>query len=119
VSGPGRTRRPIEPLLWLLFSGGGVAAALVGPILLLLFGLVFALGWIDPPRYDDLHALMSNWLTRLVLFGICLLSLFHFAHRFRYTLWDGLQLKHGVITMACYGAAIVGSVLAVVLLLDL
>ena len=118
MSGHGR-KRSAEPLLWLLFSGGGVVAALVAPIFRLLFGLVFPLGWIDPPRYDDLHGLMSNWLTRIVLFGICTLSLFHFAHRFRYTLWDGLQLKHGILTMACYGAALVGTVLAALLLLQL
>ena len=118
-AGGRRRRRPIEPLLWLLFSGGGVVAGLLGPILLLLFGLAFPLGWVDPPSYAALHDLFSNPLTRLVLFGLCVLALFHFAHRFRYTLWDGLQLKHGVITVACYGTAIVGSVLAAVLLLQL
>ena len=35
----------IEPLLWLLFSAGGVLAALLIPVLLLLFGLVFPAGW--------------------------------------------------------------------------
>ncbi|MCI0686020.1 MAG: hypothetical protein L0Y54_02105 [Sporichthyaceae bacterium] len=115
----GRKRRPIEPLLWLLFSGGGVMAGLFFPILVLLFGLAFPLGWIDPPSYADLHGLFSNWITRLVLFGVCMLALFHFAHRFRFTLWDGLQLKHGVITAACYGTAVVGTVLAAILLLQL
>ena len=42
-------RRQVEPLLWMLFSAGGVAAALLIPVLLVLFGLVFPLGWLPPP----------------------------------------------------------------------
>ena len=34
-------RRPIEPLLWLLFSAGGVMAALFIPATLFLFGVAF------------------------------------------------------------------------------
>jgi fumarate reductase subunit D len=39
------TRR-LEPLAWLLFSAGGVLAAMVLPVLVLLFGLAFPLGWL-------------------------------------------------------------------------
>jgi len=40
--------------------------------------------------------------------------LFHWAHRFRYTLYDGLQIKHlnEVIFFCCYGGAILGTVVA-------
>ena len=50
---------------------------------------------------------------------LCTLSLFHWAHRFRYTLYDGLQIKHlnEVINLLCYGGAIVGSVVAAYLML--
>jgi fumarate reductase subunit D len=108
-----------EPFLWLLFSAGGVAAALLIPILLLLFGVVFPLGWISPPDYDHLHAVVTNPLTRLVLLGLCVLALFHWAHRFRYTLYEGLQLKHlyRVISVFCYGGALVGSAVSAYLLL--
>ncbi|HEY7485012.1 MAG TPA: fumarate reductase subunit FrdD [Streptosporangiaceae bacterium] len=103
-----------EPFLWLLFSAGGVVAALFIPALLLLFGIVFPLGWITAPDYDHMHTVMTNPLTRIVLLGVCVLALFHWAHRFRYTLYEGLQLKHLglVITVFCYGGAIVGSVVA-------
>jgi fumarate reductase subunit D len=43
-----RKRSP-EPLLWLLFSAGGVASALFVPVLVLLFGLAFPFGWLSPP----------------------------------------------------------------------
>ena len=42
------TRRRVEPLVWLMFSAGGVLAAVFLPILILLFGLAFPLGWLDP-----------------------------------------------------------------------
>jgi fumarate reductase subunit D len=108
------SKRPIEPFLWLLFSAGGVLAALFLPILVFLFGVAFPLKWISSPRHDDLLALLRNPLTLIVLFVLCALALFHWAHRFRYTLYDGLQIKHlnGLINLICYGGAIVGSVTA-------
>jgi fumarate reductase subunit D len=111
-------RRHPEPLLWMLFSAGGVASALLMPILVALFGLAFPLGWLQPPPHTHLLAVLSNPLTRVVLFGLCLLSLFHWAHRFRHTLYDGLQIKHlnEVIAVICYGGAIVGTVAAAYLL---
>ena len=111
-------RRPIEPLLWLLFSAGGVMAALLLPSLLLLFGAAFPLGWLQPPSHASLVTVIGHPLARVVLFVLCTLSLFHAAHRFRYTLYDGLQIKHlnEVINLLCYGGAIVGSVAAAYLL---
>jgi fumarate reductase subunit D len=112
-------RRPIEPFLWLLFSAGGVVTALLVPVLLFLFGLAFPLGWISPPDHAHLYAVLSHPISRIVLFGLCVLGLFHWAHRFRYTLHDGLQLKRidTQIEVACYGAALLGSAAAGYLLL--
>jgi fumarate reductase subunit D len=114
-------KRPIEPLLWMLFSAGGVLAALLLPILLFLFGLAFPMGRWAPPSHEYLLHLLGHPLTRVVLFLLCMLSLFHWAHRFRYTLYDGLQIKHlnEVINLACYGGAIAGSVVAGYLLATL
>jgi fumarate reductase subunit D len=109
-----------EPLLWTLFSAGGVAAALVAPVLLFLFGVALPLGWLKEPSYEHLRAVLEHFLTRLILLVVFVLALFHAAHRFRYTLYDGLQIKHlnEVINVLCYGGAIVGSVLAAYLLLQ-
>ncbi|MGH3712596.1 MAG: fumarate reductase subunit FrdD [Micromonosporaceae bacterium] len=108
-----------EPFLWLLFSAGGMAAALLVPVLLILFGIAFPLGWLPAPDHGELLALLRHPLTKLVLFGFCVLALFHWAHRFRFTLHEGLQLKRlrPVIVVACYGGAVVGSVVAGYLLL--
>jgi fumarate reductase subunit D len=112
-------KRTVEPFLWLLFSAGGMLAAMLIPVLLLLFGVAFPLGWLTPPDHAHLLALLRFPVTRLVLLGLCVLALFHWAHRFRYTLYDGLQLKrYGDIIIAfCYGLATVGSVVAANLLL--
>jgi fumarate reductase subunit D len=104
----------IEPFLWLLFSAGGVLAALLIPVLVFLFGLAFPLGWIAPPGHEHLLAVLRHPVARLVVFLLCALSLFHWAHRFRYTLYDGLQIKHlnELVNILCYGGAVVGSVAA-------
>lgn len=112
------TKRPKEPFFWTLFSMGGVVAAFFIPVQLFLFGLAFPLGWLTPPSYESLAALAHNPIVRLYLFVLCSLPLFHWAHRFKYTLYDGLQIKHlnEVINTFCYGGAIVGTVLAAYLL---
>jgi fumarate reductase subunit D len=111
-------KRHPEPLLWMLFSAGGVLSGMLMPILVLLFGVAFPLGWLAAPSYEQILAVIGNPLTRLALFGLCVLSLFHWAHRFRHTLYDGLQIKHlnEVIALLSYGAAGVGSVVAAYLL---
>ena len=105
------TRRRVEPLVWLMFSAGGVLAAVFMPILILLFGLAFPLGWLHPPDHQHLLAVISHPLTLVVVLGLFVLTLVHSAHRFRYTLYDGLQIKKKrTLAVLCYGAAIVGSV---------
>ena len=93
---------------------GGTVAAFLIPIHLLLFGLAQPLGWIEGPSYDSLLSLIRHPLARLYLLVLLSLPLFHWAHRFRYTLYDGLKLKHltELIAVICYGSALVGSVLA-------
>ena len=111
-------KRHPEPLLWMLFSAGGVLSGMLLPILVLLFGIAFPLGWLAPPTRDQLLAVLSNPVTRIVVFSLCALSLFHWAHRFRHTLYDGLQIKHlnEVIALVSYGGAVAGSVVAAYLL---
>ncbi len=108
------SKRSNEPLLWLLFSAGGVVAALAIPVHLFLFGLAFPLGWIKSPSYESLMALIRHPLAAPYLLVVCSLPLFHWAHRFRYTLFDGLQIKHlnELINTFCYGGAILGTMLA-------
>jgi len=111
-------KRSNEPLSWALFGAGGIVAAVLLPIHILLFGLVFPLGLLSSPSYQGLLALVRHPLTRIYLLILCSLPLFHWAHRFRYTISDGLQVKHlsGPIMVLFYGAAIFGTLLAAYLL---
>ena len=84
-----------EAAAWLLFSAGGMVSALLVPVLVLLFGLLFPLGVLAPPDHAALAALLSHPLVR-------------------YTLFDGLQLARLriPINVLCYAAVLAGSVWA-------
>lgn len=107
-----------EPFLWLLFSAGGMAAALVLPAVMLLFGLLVPLGVVDTPTH--LPAIVRNPVTKLVLIGVAMLALWHAAHRFRFTFEHALQLGRfdRAIALCCYGAALLGSVGAIWILVS-
>ena len=112
-----RLRFHVEPFVWLAFSGGGVLAAIFLPVLAFLFALAFPLGWIEPPTHDQILAVVGHPVTFLLLIGIFPVILIHAAHRFRYTLYDGLQVKHrGLVALLCYGGALAGSFATLVFL---
>ena len=86
-------------------------AALVLPALVALLWIAMPLGWIEP---SSLAPKVQPALARLCLFVLISFALFHWAHRFRYTLYDGLQLEHlyGLIAATCYGGAAAMTMLA-------
>ena len=86
----------------------------------MLFGLAIPLGWVQPD-YDHLHAVVTHWFTRLVVLGLVVLMLFHWAHRFNYALRDGLQLARleTPIAVLCYGGALLGSAAALLVVLSI
>jgi len=111
----------LTPFLWTLFSAGGTIAAFLFPVHLFLIGLAFPLGWLEAPSYEAFRLLIQHPVTRLYLFALISLPLFHWAHRFRYTLYGGLQLYHLTVFIAvlCYGAALGGSAAAAYMLWNL
>ena len=118
MAAPHKSKSTPEPFVWLLFSGGGMVAALVLPSLLLWLGVLVPLGLVGAPDDNHLLGVLRFPLTRLGLLGICFLSLVHAAHRFRYTLQDGLKLGRfdRAIATVCYSAALLGSAGAAYLL---
>ena len=60
-------KRRAEPLVWLLFSSGGLAAALLLPVLLALFGLVIPAGWVSAPTQAHLLSLAAIPVTFLLI----------------------------------------------------
>jgi fumarate reductase subunit D len=108
-----------EPIWWSLFSVGGVVAAFLVPIHIFLTGIAWPLGLFgrDFLAYSRMQMLMSHPVVRLYCFVLISLPLFHWAHRFRFTLVDlGLKSIHTLIAIVCYGAAIAGTIAAGVIL---
>jgi fumarate reductase subunit D len=95
-----------------------VLSALLVPSLVFLLGVAFPLEWLAPPEHGQIQGLLGHPVTRVGAFIVCTLSLFHWAHRFRYTLYDGLQIKHlnELVNLLCYGGAVAGSIVAAYLL---
>lgn len=105
----------IEPLWWGLFSAGGVVAAFLVPVHIILFGFAVPLGWIE-----DTGELYRNWLVKLYLFGLIALPLYHWAHRFYFSLNDmRLGLPPKPLAILCYGAAVVGTIVTAWVLLQI
>ena len=113
--------RPTEPFFWSLFSAGGTLAALVFPALVFVLFVGGPAGLVALPSQEMLAALLHPWPARIVVLGLVSLGFFHWAHRFRYTLYDGLQLHHlyGLIATICYGGAALGTAVAGWLLVTL
>jgi fumarate reductase subunit D len=103
--------RSNEPLWWAPFSAGMMIGALCVPALVVITG--FLMPYLLPTNVGGAQRLIDHPLTRLFLFVVISLSLFHWAHRFRYILFD-LGLKEGKTAVAagCYGSAVVGTVIA-------
>ena len=109
--------RSNEPAFWSLFSAGGVVAAFFFPITLILTGIAVPASWI---KEDDLLTLLHHPLTRLYLFVLISLPLFHWAHRFRYVMADlGLKSLGAVLPAVCYTVAFLGTVTAAFFLVRL
>ena len=106
-----------EPIWWSLFSAGGMIAAMVLPILIIITGILvpFGLAGDDPLNIKRIHSAVSHPFIKLVLFTVISLPLFHWAHRFRFTLVDvGLKSVSAPISILCYGGAIAGTIISAV-----
>jgi len=111
--------RSSEPFWWSLFGAGGVIAAVLVPVHIVLTGIAAPAGWAPHAfAYPRMVALLSHPLTRAYLFVLIALPLFHWAHRFRFALVDlGLKKGQRAVAAVCYGAAITGTIVAAVVLL--
>jgi fumarate reductase subunit D len=107
--------RSNEPFWWALFGAGGMVAALFLPVTIVITSFLVMARVVTA---EDLRHLFDKPLVRLYLFVIISLPLVHWAHRFRFTLVDlGLKAIKGPIALLCYGSAVVGSVIAALILL--
>ena len=108
-------KKTAEPFWWALFSAGGVVAAFLVPIHIILSGLAGPLGWIS-----DTGMLYRHWWFKIYLFALITLPLYHWAHRFYFALKDmGLRVISGPLAVLCYGGAVVGTVMSLWILLQI
>jgi fumarate reductase subunit D len=110
-----------EPVFWSLFSAGGFVAAIVLPIHVAILGIAFAAGWLPDGAlsYDRVLGLARQPLTKLYLWGVVSLPLYHWAHRFRFAIHHqfGIHGARRLIAVTCYGLAVAGTVVAGVVIL--
>ena len=112
----------IEPLWWGLFMAGAGVVGMLLPVHIFINGLAIPLGWVPTEAYGPqrMANLVGNPLVRLYLLVLVSLPLFHWAHRFRYFVFDlGIHVARMPIAVLCYGTAVVGTVLVVITLVRL
>ena len=116
-------RRPALAHLfwWFMFAQGGVLAALLIPVHILVQGILGPLGIVKvvDRHYDTWISILGNPIVKLYLLVLISLPFFHFAHRLRYLLVDlGFPAaKSFPAQVVFYGAAVVVTLLAIYVLL--
>jgi succinate dehydrogenase subunit D len=95
---------------WFMFSQGGLLAAVLIPVHILVQGILGPLGIVQvvDRHYDTWISILGNPIVKLYLFVLISLPFFHFAHRLRYLLVDlGIPAAKGrPVQVVFYGGAI-------------
>jgi fumarate reductase subunit D len=108
-------RRSHAPIFWGLFGAGGMLSALLGPMLVLITGVLVPLGLllpIDFMSYPRMLAFAQNWLGKAFLFFVISLFAWHAAHRIFYSLHD-VGVPAGLVArLMCYGSALIVTLVA-------
>ena len=118
-----RPRRPALAHLfwWFMFAQGGVIAAVLIPVHIVVQGILGPLGVVPvvDRHYDTWIAVLGNPIVKLYLLVLIAFPFFHFAHRLRYLLVDlGVRGAKGVpAQIAFYGGAVVVTLIAIWILL--
>ena len=112
-----------EAFWWGLFSAGGVMAAIVVPVLMVITGFVLPYRF-NPEEgrfveYEKLASVLDHWAFKIMLIGLILLISIHCAHRIRHMVMDIMGRPWDMpLRFVCYGGAFVlGLVAATVMFL--
>jgi len=120
---PGGARRVAYPHLiyWFLFAQGGVVAALLVPVHVLIQGILGPLGIVPvvDRHYDTWVAMLGNPIVKLYLLVLIAVPFFHIAHRVRYLLTDfGVKSAKSLpAQIISYGGAVVITLITIWVLL--
>jgi fumarate reductase subunit D len=89
---PGAVQKPALAHLfwWFMFSQGGLFAAVLLPVHILVQGILGPLQILPvvDRHYDTWISILGNPIVKLYLLALIALPFFHFAHRLRYLLVD-------------------------------
>lgn len=109
-------KRSNAPIFWALFGAGGMLSALAGPVLVFITGIAVPLGFLLPGdlmSYPHMLGFARHIVGKVFILAVIVLFLWHAAHRIFKSLHDvGIHPSPGS-KLACYGSAMVGSVVAV------
>lgn len=113
-------KRSNAPVFWLLFGAGGMLSALLGTMLVFITGLAAPLAWPLGPGllgYGQVLALARHPLGKAFLFIVVALFAWHAVHRLFHSLHDVGIRTGAAAKLACYGSALVLTVVAAASLL--
>jgi fumarate reductase subunit D len=86
-----------------------------------ILGVAWGAGWLPKGAlaYGRIHHLAQHPLTKLYLWGLISLPLYHWAHRFRFAIHHqfGIHGAKRLVSLVTYGTAVAGTVLAAWVLL--
>ncbi|MEP6753448.1 MAG: fumarate reductase subunit FrdD [Candidatus Dormiibacterota bacterium] len=106
---------------WFMFAQGGVLAAILIPVHILVQGILGPLGIVPvvDRHYDTWISILGNPIVKLYLLVLISLPFFHFAHRLRYLLVDlGVPAAKTVVAQVIfYGVAVLVTLLTIYVLL--
>ena len=101
-------KRSVAPWFWLPFGAGGMLAALTGPALVLITGLMAPTGTGLAPgfmAFARASAFARHPLGKLILLGVIASFLWHGAERIYLTLRDMRAAGKTALMWMCYGTA--------------
>ena len=106
---------------WFMFAQGGVLAAILIPVHVLVQGILGPLGIVPvvDRHYDTWVAVLGNPLVKLYIVVLIAFPFFHFAHRLRYLLVDlGVRAARGVPAQVIfYGGAVAVTLVTIYIVL--
>ena len=116
-------RRPALAHLfwWFMFAQGGLIAAVLIPVHVLVQGILGPLHIVPvvDQHYDTWISILGNPIVKLYLLVLISVPFFHFAHRLRYLLVDlGVGAARTVAAQVIfYGAAVAVTIVTIYILL--
>ncbi len=106
---------------WFMFAQGGVLAAILIPVHILVQGILGPLGIVPvvDRHYDTWINVLANPLVKLYILVLIAFPFFHFAHRLRYLLVDlGVPAAKSLPAQAVfYGGAVLVTLVTLYLVL--